>query len=481
MTSATPFASVQHAIYYAYTNLDLNGDAGYVLTFQCAIGACASTTVSFNGPFVGQSYYPGQVLFQGSTGTPDNTTLATSSGDCVDLQNGAYVWIQGFKLTCNNSAIHVAAHSHLFYEAIDFAAVGGSHIAAVGAGSQVDIEGSYTISGAPTAAHWSAQNGAVINALVSSIITVSGTPAWGEQFASCQAATIVIDNTQLSFFGSATGQRYYTDNCFIGGSTLTATYFPGNAVGILENGGVYGDGYTIGDGVINGVRFVPGLVTTGIIQSEQITPSATNLIGQGGTSATSYSDLFDASGAASIILGGGGNSPDNTNYHKQTSHVFQDRSGTSQATINDNGVGTIGASILNTTEYFPGVLFIRAIGVNFNSIADTALSITLPKGFTRYLISSVRITNASASLTTAKFGVFPTTGGGGTAIVASGTAITVSTASDATVNNMQQTSSINGAAMSYLVANTPTIYFRVTTVQGSAATADIDLFIFCLP
>lgn len=120
-----------------------------------------------------------------------------------------------------------------------------------------------------------------------------------------------------------------------------------------------------------------------------------------------------------------------------------------------------------------------AAGVNFNSgNTDTAITVPLPPAFTRYLVSSCRISGASASLTTATCGLFTAAAGAGTAIVASGTAITVSTASENTNNNAQSLTVANGGTQSY---TQPTLYFRVQTPQGSAATANVTLTIAALP
>lgn len=111
--------------------------------------------------------------------------------------------------------------------------------------------------------------------------------------------------------------------------------------------------------------------------------------------------------------------------------------------------------------------------VNFNSAnTDTALTISLPVGYTRYRISNVVISGASASITTATFGLFTATGGAGTAVIAAGTAITVSTASEGTNNNMQTTAAANTNTQSQTEA---TLYFRIGTPQGSAATATVSI------
>jgi hypothetical protein len=111
--------------------------------------------------------------------------------------------------------------------------------------------------------------------------------------------------------------------------------------------------------------------------------------------------------------------------------------------------------------------------VNFNSAnSDTQIPIVLPAGFTRYRISSVVISHASQTLTTATFGLFTAAGGAGTALIAGGTAITVSTASENTNNNMQTNAAINTNTESF---NASSVFFRVGTAQGAAATADVTI------
>jgi hypothetical protein len=124
-----------------------------------------------------------------------------------------------------------------------------------------------------------------------------------------------------------------------------------------------------------------------------------------------------------------------------------------------------------------GVLRFRVTGVNFNSAnTDNAVTITLPAGITRYLITRTMISNASASISTATVGVFTATGGGGQQIAAN-QAITVTQSAADTNNNAMQLSATNANTMAY---NDTTLYVRVGTAQGSAATADVIIDIYPL-
>jgi hypothetical protein len=114
-----------------------------------------------------------------------------------------------------------------------------------------------------------------------------------------------------------------------------------------------------------------------------------------------------------------------------------------------------------------------APGINFNSAnSDNAIAIPLPTGFTRYRVQQVVISGASHSLTTATCGLFTAASGGGVAVVASASAITVSATADATANNLQSLA----AASSTTSFRAGTLYFRVQTAEGAAATGDVTIF-----
>jgi hypothetical protein len=110
-----------------------------------------------------------------------------------------------------------------------------------------------------------------------------------------------------------------------------------------------------------------------------------------------------------------------------------------------------------------------ATTINFNAgTSDTALSLA-PLPTTRYSIDAVRITNASASLSTATIGVFTATGGGGQTIAAN-QAITVTATATDTVNNTMALTLTNQNTEAY---NDATLQIRIGTAQGSAATGDV--------
>lgn len=136
------------------------------------------------------------------------------------------------------------------------------------------------------------------------------------------------------------------------------------------------------------------------------------------------------------------------------------------------GTGTIQGGSLTSVAALP--INCRTVAaVNFNSAnSDTSLPIALPPGYTRYRINQIIISGASASISTATWGLFTAAGGGGTAISAAGQTISVTTASENTGNNMLVVApaTINQNLQSF---NAATLFFRVGTAQGSAATATV--------
>ena len=138
------------------------------------------------------------------------------------------------------------------------------------------------------------------------------------------------------------------------------------------------------------------------------------------------------------------------------------------------------AGAISPAQSWPAVMIGGwADGVNFNlANTDTAIAISLPAGVVNYAINSVKIANASGSLTTATAGMFTSAGGGGAAVILQGTAITVSTGSPNTNNNYQQLTTVNSISQSY---NNSIIYFRITNPQGYPASASVIIYIIPIP
>lgn len=123
-----------------------------------------------------------------------------------------------------------------------------------------------------------------------------------------------------------------------------------------------------------------------------------------------------------------------------------------------------GCQVIN--PYPPDLLFYGK-AFNFNSTADQALNQT---GWTgKFRPRRFVITNASTSLTTAAGGFYTGAGKTGTTLVAAGQVYSALTtallALEATLNS----------AATVLASATP-VYLSLTTPQGGAATADINIY-----
>lgn len=143
--------------------------------------------------------------------------------------------------------------------------------------------------------------------------------------------------------------------------------------------------------------------------------------------------------------------------------------------INTNGSTTYASVPLSNHM---GIIRVAITGVNLNSAnTDNAITIPLPPGVARWRINSVFVHNASLSLTTVTAGVFTGTAASGQTIAATQALSTVTATAADTNNNLMGMTLTNAASMAY---NDTTVYFRVVTAQGAAATADIVLDIFTL-
>jgi hypothetical protein len=116
--------------------------------------------------------------------------------------------------------------------------------------------------------------------------------------------------------------------------------------------------------------------------------------------------------------------------------------------------------------------------VNLNSAnTDNAITLASPKPY--YDLHSVAVKNkgTTGSITTATAGLFTATGGGGTALAAN-QALSALTSNAANTSGGLMWMTLSGSNQ---WADRTTLYFRVGTAQGAAATADVYVFIQPLP
>ena len=121
-----------------------------------------------------------------------------------------------------------------------------------------------------------------------------------------------------------------------------------------------------------------------------------------------------------------------------------------------------------------GSLAVAAKAVNANLVADTTLAVPLPPGFTRYRVTRVSALAPSLSLTTAQAAVYTAASGGGAAVCSPQALSGLTNASAATAGNAIDLTLALAAAVFFVA---PTLYFRITTAQGAAATLDVVLHI----
>ena len=115
---------------------------------------------------------------------------------------------------------------------------------------------------------------------------------------------------------------------------------------------------------------------------------------------------------------------------------------------------------------------LQTVAVDFNTTnTDYPVTVVLPAGFTRYRIGSIIVINTgtTASLTTATAGVFTSAAAGGTAIVASGTALSGITSNAALTAGAIASLTIVAAAGGTAYMTDTTLFFRMQTAQGAAA------------
>lgn len=107
-----------------------------------------------------------------------------------------------------------------------------------------------------------------------------------------------------------------------------------------------------------------------------------------------------------------------------------------------------------------------AKGVNANALGDTAMQVI---NATNWTATTVVLSNASISLTTAAAGIF-------TAVAAGGTAVRTNAALNALTASTVTNAAAATAAAIALNTTAQTIYFNVATAQGATATLDVYVY-----
>jgi len=229
-TSGSPWLTIQHAINYIQSSIDL---AGYTATINVATGTY-TTPVSVTGQFTGE----GSVAILGNTSTPSNCIISTTSAACITVINSSLV-VGGLQLqtaTSGNCLQAATLGAINVTGAMIFGACAGNHVAATNGGN-ININTNYTISGAAQY-HYFLNQVANLNCN-NETITLTGTPAFSGAFAFASANSALVAET-ITFSGSATGVRYAANlNGTINTNSGGANYFPGSSSGTTSTGGQY--------------------------------------------------------------------------------------------------------------------------------------------------------------------------------------------------------------------------------------------------
>lgn len=230
-TSGGAFLTIQKAIDTA-VSLDLSI---YTITIQVGSGTYTGTVRL--KPFLGV----GPITLRGDTTTPSNCVISTTSASAIANLSDTSVtgWsVIGFRLqtTTSGNGISMSLGSVLSLGNMDFGACVAAHCLAASS-AVIRMNAGYTISG-NAAQHWlAAETGVVFPA--DRAVTISGTPAFSSAFAYC-ARNGLINAGNMSFSGSATGQRY---TAVSGGVIDTAgggaSYLPGSSAGSATSPGAY--------------------------------------------------------------------------------------------------------------------------------------------------------------------------------------------------------------------------------------------------
>lgn len=229
-TSGGAFLTIQKAV-DTVAALDISV---YNVTIQLANGTYTGA-VTVNAPWIGS----GNVTIVGNTTTPANVIISTTSADCFTAFNGARFTVSGLELRTTTAGYGLNAQNFAIVTvgtSIRFGAVANGHMIAFGQG-KIFGRSSYTIAGGAQF-HWISNVGGIID-VAGITITLSGTPAFSQQFAHAEGMSYQSIGYS-TFSGTATGTRYIA----IGGAGIDtagggASYLPGSAAGSVTSPGWY--------------------------------------------------------------------------------------------------------------------------------------------------------------------------------------------------------------------------------------------------
>lgn len=316
----------------------------------------------------------------------------------------------------------------------------------------------------------------------------------------------------LALVGSGSGSTNVVAPATGGG---TATFFPGNDT--IAGKSVANGGTNCASASGTCLDNIAGFSSTGFLQ--RTGAGAYSFIGAGTGLGISGGNLNLQPAAAAVIGGVESyvavahqwiNAVSTAGVHSSTQPACSDLSGVAASCSTDatNGsnissgtvaaarlaainlaAGNVNGGVTGTTPTANGgtgvtggtaLLVSQPVTVDFSVPGDNAIAIQLPSGFTRLGFCTLQLSNASADISAANYGVFTTTGGGGAAIIAAASPITVTATADSTNNNFQSTNCANIGTEHYTPVG-GAIQFRVGSTAASGRTAKVTLRYSPLP
>ena len=141
----------------------------------------------------------------------------------------------------------------------------------------------------------------------------------------------------------------------------------------------------------------------------------------------------------------------------------------------NNTAGTADPADLTVTQVaalLSNPIVTASIAVDFNA-ANTDFAIPVPAHLNRYWVAFCIVSNegTTASLTTARGGLFTATGGGGIALSADQALSGITSKTDDANNSLMRASAAPVARLTR--GGTPNLYWRTSTAQGAAATGTV--------
>jgi len=238
LTIATAFATINRAYTYIRDHIDLNGQQA---TIQMEDGTYSSASLSF--PCVGPA-----VIIQGNLADTTRVTVSGVSVPAIATGQGAAVICNSFTVTATGpggdygavgAGLLAGSNGQIIFRNMNFGACAQGHIMAYSGGvitcGQTGVL--YTISGGAQAHVWI--DGGVVS-IADANVTLSGTPNFANSYVYAMNGGSWMDGWGCTFTGAATGPRYSVhDNAVVHTHGGGPNYFPGNAVGVTDSGGIY--------------------------------------------------------------------------------------------------------------------------------------------------------------------------------------------------------------------------------------------------